>query len=49
MRKFPEYKDLFEEYQSVEESVVSIAQRNDFVSGFKAGAQITMEMMKSIK
>ena len=45
LNKFPDCKDILEEYQSAESDINHISQRYDFCKGFKAGAQLIMEII----
>ena len=43
LNRFPECKDILEEYQSAESDMNHISQRNDFCNGFRAGVQLIMD------
>ena len=45
----PQCKSLFEEYQTVNIALHNLSNRNEFVVGFRTGAQIVLEMLKPIK
>ena len=49
MRSFPQCKSLFEEYQTANIALHNLSNRNEFVAGFRTGAQIVLEMLKPIK
>ena len=46
---FPQCKSLFEEYQTANIALHNLSNRNEFVVGFRTGAQIVLEMLKPIK
>lgn len=47
--KFPQCKSLFEEYQTANIALHNLSNRNEFIAGFRTGAQIVLEMLKPIK
>ena len=49
MKAYPDCKDIFNEYQTTEGKLHSLDNRSEFRKGFKAGAQLVMEMIKPIK
>ena len=49
MRSFPQCKSLFEENQTANIALHNLSNRNEFVAGFRTGAQIVLEMLKPIK
>ena len=49
LKAYPDCKDIFNEYQTTEGKLHSLDTRNEFRKGFKAGAQIILEIIKPIK
>lgn len=49
MQSFPQCKSLFEEYQTANIALHNLSNRNEFITGFRTGAQIVLEMLKPIK
>ena len=47
--KYPECEELLEEYQSAEMDLNHLGHRNEFCKGFRAGALLLMEILKSDK
>ena len=47
--RYPDCTELIEEYQSAEMDLNHLGHRNEFCKGFKAGAQLVMEMLKPLK
>ena len=45
----PQCKSLFEEYQTANIALHNLSNRNEFIAGFRTGAQIVLEMLKPIK
>ena len=48
-KTYPDCTDIFNEYQSAEGKLHSLDNRNEFRKGFKAGAQLILEMIKPIQ
>ena len=46
---YPDCKHLLEEYQSAEMDLNHLGHRNEFCKGFRAGAILVMEILKSDK
>ena len=46
--KYPECSELLEEYQTAESELQHIINRHEFCKGFRAGAQIVLEIIKPI-
>lgn len=49
LKAFPDCKTMLDEYQSADIDLHSITNRNEFRKGFRAGAQLVLEMLKPIK
>ena len=49
LKAYPDCKDVFNEYQTIEGKLHSLDNRNEFRKGFQAGAQLVLEMVKPIK
>ena len=49
MQSFPPCKSLFEEYQTANIALHNLSTHNEFVAGFRTGAQIVLEMLKPVK
>ncbi|MDE6780319.1 MAG: myb domain-containing protein [Ruminococcus sp.] len=49
LKTFPDCKDMIDEYQSADIDLHNLSNRNEFRKGFKAGAQLVLEMLKPIK
>ena len=49
VQSFPQCKSLFEEYQAANIALHNLSNRNEFVAGFRTGAQIVLEMLRPIK
>ena len=49
MTTYPDCKDIFEEFQTADGDLHSIANRTEFRKGFRIGAQLVLEMIKPIK
>ena len=47
--EFPQCKSLFEEYQTANIALHNLSNRNEFIAGFRTGAQIVWEMLQPIK
>ena len=48
LKTYPDCKDMFNEYQTTEGKLHSLDNRNEFRKGFKAGAQLVLEIIKPI-
>lgn len=49
LKAFPDCKDILDEYQSADIDLQNLSNRNEFRKGFRAGAQLVLEMIKPIK
>lgn len=49
LKTYPEVKELFAKYQDAQIQLVSLSSRQEFVNGFRAGAQMALEMIKPIE
>lgn len=49
LKAFPDCKDMLDEYQSADIDLHNLSNRNEFRKGFRADAQIVLEMIKPIK
>ncbi len=49
LKTFPDCKDMIDEYQSADIDLHNLSNRNEFRKGFRAGAQLVLEMIKPIK
>ena len=49
LKAYPDCTDIFNEYQTTEGKLHSLDNRSEFRKGFKAGAQLIMEIIKPIK
>ena len=47
--KYPDCKEMIEEYQAAEIDLHHITHRHEFCKGFRAGALLLMEILKSDK
>lgn len=45
LKAYPDYTDIFNEYQSAEWKLYSLDNRNEFRKGFQTGAQIMIEIL----
>ncbi|MDE6021092.1 MAG: myb domain-containing protein [Ruminococcus sp.] len=45
----PDSTDILDEYQSADIDLHNLSNRNEFRKGFRAGAQLFLEMIKPIK
>jgi hypothetical protein len=45
---YPQIRELFDKYQSAQIDLISINNRQEFVNGFRIGAQMMLEMLKPI-
>ena len=46
---YPQIRELFDKYQSAQIDLISINNRQEFVNGFRVGAQMMLEMLKKIE
>lgn len=49
MTTYPDCKDIFEEFQTADGDLHSIANRTEFRKGFRVGAQLVLEIIKPIR
>lgn len=49
LKTSPDCKDIFEEFQTADGDLHSIANRIEFRKGFRIGAQLVLEIIKPIK
>lgn len=49
LKAFPDCKDILDEYQSADIDLHNLSNRFEFRKGFRAGAQLILEMIKPIK
>ena len=49
LKAFHACKAILDEYQSAEIKLHNLSNRNEFRKGFRAGAQLVLEMIKPIK
>lgn len=49
LKAYPDCKTMLDEYQSADIDLHSLSNRNEFRKGFRAGAQLVLEMIKPIK
>ena len=49
IKTYPEIKELFSKYQDAQIQLSSLISRQEFVNGFRAGAQMALEMIKPIE
>lgn len=49
LKTYPEIKELFNKYQDAQIQLNSLSSRQEFVNGFRAGAQMVLEMIKPIE
>ena len=45
--KFPECIELFEEYQNADIDLHNLSDRNEFTTGFRAGARLMLDLLVS--
>ena len=45
---YPQIRELFDKYQSAQIDLISINNRQEFVNGFRVGAQMMLEMLKAV-
>ena len=48
-KAYPHNNDILDEYQSADVDLHNLSNRNDFRKGFRAGAQLVLEIIKPIK
>lgn len=46
---YPQIRELFDKYQSAQFDLISINNRQEFVNGFRVGAQMMLDMLKKIE
>ena len=46
---YPQIRELFDKYQSAQIDLISTNNRQEFVNGFRVGAQMMLEMLKKIE
>lgn len=49
LKTYPEIKALFDKYQDAQIQLSALNNRREFVSGFRIGAQVALEMIKPIE
>ncbi len=49
LNTYPQIRELFDKYQSVQFELISINNRQEFVNGFRIGGQMVMEMLRTIE
>ena len=49
LKTYPEIKELFDQYQDAQIQLNSLSSRQEFVNGFRAGAQMAVDMIKPIE
>ena len=49
LKTFPDCKKTLDEYRSADIDLRNLSNRHEFHKGFRAGAQIVLEMLKPIK
>lgn len=49
LKAFPDCKDILDKYQSADIDLHNLSNRNEFRKGFRAGAQLVLEMIKPIQ
>ena len=49
LKAYPDCKEILDEYQSADIDLHNLSNRNEFCKGFRAGAQLVLEMLKPIK
>ena len=45
LKTYPQIKEVFDRYQSAQIELISVNNRQEFVNGFRIGAQMVMEMI----
>lgn len=48
-KSYPDSNDILDAYQSADIDLHNLSNRNEFRKGFRAGAQLVLEMLKPIK
>lgn len=48
-KTYPDINDILAEYQSADNDLHGISNRNEFCKGIRVGAQLVLEMLKPIK
>lgn len=48
-KTYPDIKEILAEYQSADNDLHGISNRNEFCKGIRVGAQLVLEMLKPIK
>lgn len=48
-KTYPDIKEILAEYQSADNDLHGISNRNEFCNGVRVGAQLVLEMLKPIK
>lgn len=46
LNTYPQIKELFDKYQDAQIALISINNRQEFVSGFRIGAKIVLEIIR---
>ena len=49
LKTSPEIKELFDKYQDAQLQINSLSSRQEFVNGFRIGAQMALEMINPIE
>lgn len=49
LKAFPDCKTMLDEYQTADIDLHNLSNRHEFRKGFRAGAQLVLEMLKPIK
>lgn len=49
LKAFPDCKEILDAYQSADIDLHNLSNRDEFRKGFRAGAQLVLEMLKPIK
>ena len=49
IKSYPQVKELFQKYQDAQIELISINNRQEFINGFRIGAQIVLEMLKAVE
>ncbi|SDA24942.1 hypothetical protein SAMN02910447_02603 [Ruminococcus sp. YE71] len=48
-KAYPDRTDILDEYQTADIDLHNLSNRNEFRKGFKVGAQLVLEMIKTIR
>lgn len=48
-KEYPDISDILAEYQSADNDLHAISNRNEFCKGIRVGTQLVLEMIKSVK